>query len=136
MASWSSPRPWISKASGDSVGSTRTDTLPSDSRSSRSLRCRLVKKVPARPANGEVLTPKRIVRVGDRLADVHVAEPGDRHDLARSGAVQVGARQPGRADDPGHLGWDQRAVALGHPHPVAEGDLPLPQAPDPQTPDV
>src|SRR4029453_7961848 len=46
-ASWSSPRPCTSKVSGDSVGTTRMATLPSTSRSSRSLRCRLVREVAA-----------------------------------------------------------------------------------------
>ena len=58
MASASSPRPCTSQVSGRSVGSTRIDTLPTSSRSSRSLTSRAVIFVPlARPAIGEVFAP-------------------------------------------------------------------------------
>ena len=63
-ASWSSPRPRTSYVSPDSVGWTSIAVLPSTSRSSRALIWRLVRKLPSRPAIGEVLTPNVIRRVG------------------------------------------------------------------------
>ena len=78
----------------------------------------------------------RVVGVGDGLADGHVAQPGDGHDLPRPGVVQVGAGQPDGPGDLGHLGQGQAAVALGHPDPVAEPDLALPQPPHGQAADV
>ncbi len=51
--------------SGRSVGSTRMDTLPTSSRSSRSLTSRAVTLVPlVRPASGEVLVPMVIEMAG------------------------------------------------------------------------
>ena len=50
--------------SGVSVGSTRIETLPSSSFSSRSFDCRDVTNFPSRPANGDVLMPKIIDTVG------------------------------------------------------------------------
>ena len=65
MASASSPRPWTSQVSGRSVGSTRSDTLPTSSWSSRSLTSRAVTLVPlTRPASGEVLVPMVIEMAG------------------------------------------------------------------------
>ena len=55
--------------SGVSVGSTRIETLPSSSVSSRSLIWRDVTNWPSRPANGEVLTPKIIETVGSSIGD-------------------------------------------------------------------
>ena len=61
----SSPRPWISQVSGRSVGSTRSDTLPTSSRSSRSFTIRAVTLEPfSRPTSGEVLTPIVIEMAG------------------------------------------------------------------------
>ena len=65
MARASSPRPWTSQVSGRSVGSTRSDTLPTSSRSSRSLTIRAVTLVPfSRPTSGEVFTPMVIEMAG------------------------------------------------------------------------
>ncbi len=63
-ASWSSPRPWTSQASGRSVGSTRIDTLPMSSDSSRCSTWRAVTFDPSLPASGEVLIPSVIDRLG------------------------------------------------------------------------
>ena len=58
IASASSPRPCTSHASGRSVGSTLSDTLPTSSWSRRSFTWRAVTFVPfSRPASGEVLMP-------------------------------------------------------------------------------
>ena len=65
MASASSPRPCTSQASGRSVGSTRSETLPTSSRSSRSLTIRAVTLAPlTRPTSGEVLVPMVIEIAG------------------------------------------------------------------------
>ncbi len=68
IESCSSPRPSTFICSGVSVGSTRIDTLPSSSRSSRSLIWREVTYWPSRPAIGDVLTPKIIDTVGSSTA--------------------------------------------------------------------
>src|SRR3954453_4792387 len=57
MARASSPRPCISQVSGRSVGSMRTETLPTSSWSSRFLISRAVSFLPDRPEIGEVLMP-------------------------------------------------------------------------------
>ncbi len=58
MAKASSPRPCTSQVSGRSVGRTRMETLPTSSRSIRSLTRRAVTLAPrTRPAIGEVLVP-------------------------------------------------------------------------------
>ncbi len=66
IASASSPRPWTSQASGRSVGSTRSETLPTSSVSSRSLTWRAVTLwfLPPLPASGEVLIPTVIEIAG------------------------------------------------------------------------
>ena len=99
--SCSSPRPSTFICSGVSVGSTLIDTLPSSSRSSRSLIWREVTNWPSRPDIGEVFTPKiidtvgsstaiggiarGILGIGDGLADRDVldARPGRRCPLRR-----------------------------------------------------
>ena len=63
-ASWSSPRPWTSQVSGRSVGSTRSETLPTSSWSSRLLMSRAVTLVPSEPDSGEVLMPMVMARLG------------------------------------------------------------------------
>ena len=63
-ASCSSPRPRTSNVSGDSVGRTSIETLPSTSRSSRALIWRLVTNLPSRPDSGDVFTPKVMLSVG------------------------------------------------------------------------
>ncbi len=57
IASCSSPRPWTSQVSGRSVGSTRIETLPTSSASSRFFTSRAVSFLPDWPASGEVLMP-------------------------------------------------------------------------------
>ena len=56
-ASWSSPRPCTSHASGRSVSSTRIETLPTTSRSSRPFTRRAVILSPSCPESGDRLTP-------------------------------------------------------------------------------
>ena len=68
MESCSSPRPSTFICSGVSVGSTLIETLPSSSRSRRSLICREVTYCPSRPDIGDVLTPKIIETVGSSTA--------------------------------------------------------------------
>ena len=68
IESCSSPRPSTFICSGVSVGSTRIETLPSSSRSSRSFSWRDVTYWPSRPAIGDVLTPKIIDTVGSSIA--------------------------------------------------------------------
>src|SRR5699024_9301345 len=68
MASASSPRPWTSQASGRSVGTTLSETLPTSSWSRRSLTMRAVTFVPfSRPASGEVLMPTVIEIAGSSM---------------------------------------------------------------------
>jgi hypothetical protein len=57
IASCSSPRPCTSQESGRSVSSTRIETLPTSSVSSRARTWRAVSLSPSRPASGEVLMP-------------------------------------------------------------------------------
>ena len=63
-ASWSSPRPCTSHASGRSVGTTRSETLPTSSWSSRCLTIGAVSLEPSCPASGEELIPIVIARLG------------------------------------------------------------------------
>ena len=102
--SCSSPRPITFICSGVSVSSTRIETLPSSSRSSRSRRLRDVTYWPSRPAIGDVLTPKIIdtvgssmaiggigmpvLGIGDRLADRDVLDAGEADDVARGGLTR------------------------------------------------
>ena len=67
IASCSSPRPETLKASGESVGSSRIETLVSASFSSRSLSLREVTCLPSRPLNGESLTDSTIEIVGSSI---------------------------------------------------------------------
>ena len=60
----SSPRPITSKIPSSPVSLTRKATLCCSSFCSRSQICRLVTNLPSRPARGEVLTQKFMVRVG------------------------------------------------------------------------
>ena len=65
MASASSPRPCTSQVSGRSVVSTRIETLPTSSASSRFFTWRAVSLVPpSLPASGEVLIPTVIEMAG------------------------------------------------------------------------
>ncbi len=65
IARASSPRPCTSQASGREVGSTRRETLPTSSRSRRSLTWRAVTLAPlVRPAIGEVLMPMVMAMAG------------------------------------------------------------------------
>ena len=118
--SCSSPRPTTFICSGVSVGSTRIDTLPSSSLSSRSFSWREVTYCPSRPAIGEVLTPKIIdtvgssiaiggiamlvLHVGDRLADGDVLDAGEADDVAGRGFLDVDALQAVEGVELGDLG--------------------------------
>ena len=95
--------------SGVSVGSTRSDTLPSSSLSRRSFRWRDVTYWPSLPASGEVLMPKiidtvgsstsmcgigiAIVGIGDGLADGDVFDAGEADDVAGGGFFDLDALQ-------------------------------------------
>ena len=63
-ASCNSPRPATEITSGVSVVLTLIETLPRTSLNNRSLKWRLVKYVPSRPAYGDVFTPKLIRKTG------------------------------------------------------------------------
>ena len=66
-ASCSSPRPCTSHASGRSVGSTRSETLPISSASRRALTWLAVSFLPLLPFSGEVLIPIVIERLGSSM---------------------------------------------------------------------
>ena len=68
MPRWSSPRPETVWVSGLSVSSTRSATLRSSSRNSRSRSWRLVTYLPSRPANGPLFTMKSTEIVGSSTA--------------------------------------------------------------------
>ncbi len=104
IASWSSPRPCTSQASGREVGRTRSETFPTSSASSRSRIWLAVSRVPsstgerarvdpdrdrqARLVDGRDRKRPRVVGVGDGLADRHLCEPGQSDDLARPGLLR------------------------------------------------
>ena len=67
IASCSSPRPETLKVSGESVSSTRSDTLLRISRQSRSRSWVEVTNLPSRPANGETLEEKSMATVGSSM---------------------------------------------------------------------
>ncbi len=67
IASCSSPRPCTSQVSGRSVGSTRIDTLPTSSASSRLRTSRAVSFLPLSPASGAVLMPIVIEMLGSSM---------------------------------------------------------------------
>ena len=152
MASWSSPRPWTSQASGRSVGSTRSDTLPDQLLVEAVLD--LAGGEPAAVAPGErrgvdadgerearlVHRDHRqragVVGIGERLADGHVREAGDRDDLA-------GARRLGRHPVEGlgdvqlaHPRRHDRPVGPAPGHDLAGDDLALVHPADGEAPDV
>ena len=111
--SCSSPRPTTFICSGVSVGSTRIDTLPSSSASSRSFSWRDVTYCPSRPAIGDVLTPKiidtvgssiaiggiaiAVLDVGDRLADRDVLDAGEADDVAGGRLLMSTRFRPSKA---------------------------------------
>jgi hypothetical protein len=87
-------------------------TFVSSSRSSRSFKLREVTYFPSWPANGEALTLNTMLTVGSStstggsgrgssgighgLADVHLREPGQRHDVAGARLLHLGALQAPR----------------------------------------
>ena len=124
--------------SGESVGSTRIETLPSSSLSSRSLICRDVTNCPSRPANGEVLTPKIVETVGssiaivgdrhgrlgvrDRLADHDVLDAGEADDVAGCGRLDVDPPQAVEREQFCDLRAMNVAVELADGNRVAHSD--------------
>ena len=60
----SRPRPDTANCSVPAIGSTRSATFRSNSFSSRSRRCRVVRNLPERPTSGDVLMPNTIESVG------------------------------------------------------------------------
>ena len=147
-ASWSSPRPWTSQASGRSVGSTRSATLPDE------LLLEPVEHLPrGQPAavaagqgrgvdadgQGEAgLVDRdrrqgpRVVRVGQRLADRHLGQAGDGHDLAR--ARRLGAHPVERLGDVelADAGRHDRPVGAAPRDGLARGDRAVVDAADRQ----
>src|SRR5215211_7390053 len=121
-ASWSSPRPCTSQASGRSVGSTRIETLPTSSRSSRSLTRRAVTLAPlTRPAiglvDGDEGQGPRVVGVRERLADGDLGDAGHGDDVARSRRLRRSAFERVGHEQLGDLDLLDRAVT------AAPGDL-------------
>ena len=126
-ASCSSPRPCTSHASGRSVSSTRIETLPTSSWSSRLLTRRAVSFVPSWPASGDVLMPMVIDRLGSSTwisgsgrgssgsasvsPIVTSGDAGDGDDLAGSGLLGVDAVERLGDVQLGHL--DPLDLAVG-----------------------
>ena len=106
--------------SGESVSSTRIETLPTSSRSRRSRSWRDVTYCPSRPAKGEVLTPKTIDTVGssmaigaigagasvdgDGFANRDAVDAGKTDDVAGGRLVDVDALQSVECEQLGHAG--------------------------------
>src|SRR5215475_8686214 len=86
----SSPRPDTVHVSVDSVSSTRSATLRSSSRYSRSRTWREVTNFPSLPANGESF---RVLDVGDGQSDLDALEPSEGDDLASVRLVHLDAFQ-------------------------------------------
>ncbi len=117
-ASWSSPRPCTSQTSGLAVGWTRRETFPTSSCSSRAMQ-RARRHLVAfgsgergrvdpqghgqgRLVDGAHRKRPRIVGIRDRLADRHVGQAGERHDLAGAGFVGGDAVERLRDVELGH----------------------------------
>ena len=127
IASCNSPRPSTLNCSGVSVGSTRSDTLPSSSFSRRSLRWRDVTYWPSLPASGEVLMPKiidtvgsstsvygigiAVFGIGDGFADGDVLDAGEADDVAGERFLDLDALQALEREQLG----DPRFLRLCHP---------------------
>ena len=104
IASWSSPRPCTSHASGrerradaqrDVADELRSRAAPSDLARGQPVALGAGERArvdpdrdrQARLVDGRHRQRPRIVRVGDRLADRHLGQPGERDDLAGPGLV-------------------------------------------------
>ena len=151
-ASCSSPRPWTSQASGRSVGSTRSETLPTSSRSRRSFTMRAVSSLPSVPASGDVLMPIVIdrlgsstcsgssaigvLRVGQGLADGDVLEAGDGDDVAGTGALGGDALERLGDEELGDLGVLDRAVDAAPRHALAALEVAVDDATERESPEV
>ncbi len=148
--SCSSPRPTTFICSGVSVSSTRSDTLPSSSFSSRSRRLREVTYWPSRPATGDVLTPKIIDTVGSSTAIggmamrcswsaivspiVMSSMPARQIDVARRGLADLDPLEAVEREQLGDLRVLERAIELddrdrvvqlhGAVEDAADGDAP------------
>ena len=106
IASASSPRPWTSHASGRSVGSTRSDTLPISSASRRSLTSRAVTLAPLTlPTSGEVLVPIVIEIAGSSTwisgSAIGLSASASVSPMVMSGMPAIATMSPGPADSPG-----------------------------------
>ena len=150
--SCSSPRPTTFICSGVSVGSTRMETLPTSSRSSRSFSCRDVTYCPSRPAIGDVLTPKIIdtvgssiatggiampmLGVGDGLADGDVLDAGEADDVAGSGLLDFDPLQAVEGVELGHLRFVDQVVELADDDRIANLDAAVEDAADGDAADV
>ena len=133
-ANCSSPRPCTSQVSGRSVSSTRRDTLPRISWSSRSLIMRAVSLEPSRRRAGWCWCQRHrdrrlvhhdqrqrtgIVGVGDRLADRDLIDTGHGDDVAGTGAPRGRPLQPLGHQQLGQLDPGDGAVAATPGHRLA-----------------
>ncbi len=133
IASCSSPRPETWKASGVSVGSTPD----------RDVGQRLLLQALLELARGDVLAVAaaergvvdrqhhrdrrlvdldvrqrpRVLALGERLADAHVLDAGDGHDVARARLGDLDPLQPVVAVEQGDLGRRRRCRRAGRPPP-------------------
>ena len=77
-----------------------------------------------------------VLGVGDALAEADAVHAADVDDLARAGAVGLGAREALVHEELRHLGRLQRAVAVAEHHPLARLDFALHHAADRHRPEV
>ena len=105
IASCSSPRPCTSQVSGRSVGSTRIETLPTSSASSRLFTSRAVSFLPLSPASGEVLMPTVIEMLGSSMVMTGSGRGSSRSasvsPMVISGMPAMAMMSPGPADSAG-----------------------------------
>ena len=134
--SCSSPRPTTFICSGVSVGSTRMETFPSSSLSSRSFIWRDVTYCPSRPGHrrgvhaedhrhgrlvdGDRRDRELVLHVGDRLANRDVLDAREADDVACGGLLDVHALQPVEGVELRHLRVLNVRVQLAHRHRVAD----------------
>jgi hypothetical protein len=111
-----------------SVGSTRIDHVAQQLAIEAILNLPDVTNCPSRPDIGDVLTPKiietvgsstrddrhrrRILRIGDRLANRDVLDPGETNDVAGCRVVDVDALEAFEREELGDLGLLHRPSSL------------------------
>ncbi len=77
-----------------------------------------------------------VVGVAQALAEADAAHPGDHHDRARPGGVDLDAVEALEAEEARHLRLLDRAVAVAHRHPLLVVDRAVDNAPDGDRPEV